>query len=280
MSPIFKKTIKGTAIVELLIAIPITLLLGFGVLQLVLVFFARSALSYAIVEATKAGSVAHAAIDKIELGLARGLAPYWGKIPTKIWKGPSSYLAELVSYQKLLFAKKQGWLEWRQLSPTRQSFQDWGRPITGVPYTAKKSLEIPNDNLHLVGVYIPKSGVSLRQLGAPVGIVSGESLRDANLFKLELRYGVPMIVPFVGALSARLMQKIDGCSSTEHSSLEIQYLALRHKKSSWRCSFYFSKDWHGHMVPRWPIRVSGLVRMHSTARLHEKVLNQNEVEDN
>lgn len=175
---------SGTSTIELIIAFPILLMLGLGVIQFALIFHAKSALDYAALEAARAGSVANALPGPIREGLAKGLIPLLGGA-----RDAAGYsMAWATSRVELARGEALGWIRIRQLNPTSESFADWGSGRTG-------GREIPNDNL----VFRP----------ATVGSTSSQSIHDANLLELEVTYGVPLYVPLVGRLIARTAMLLD-----------------------------------------------------------------------
>lgn len=256
---------RASVLVETLIAAPIVLLLGLGALQWALLLHARTAVEYALFEAARAGSVAQARPDAIEAGLARGLLPFWqgAGMPRA---APAAQAAAQVRLGQGIAA---GWIAWLQIAPTLESFADWaepardafGRPMPGTP-------EIPNDSLQWSWLRTPAGSVAGMRGREPIGGQSEQTLNDANLLKLELRYGVPMAVPLVGSLAAWLMRIVDGCDAPSRRSVGLVDLGMPAASASraWACPMYRASDASGHAVSRWPVRVSATVRMQSPAR--------------
>lgn len=256
---------RASVLVETLLAAPIVLLLGLGALQWALLLHARTAVEYALFEAARAGSVAHARPDAIEAGLARGLLPFWQGAGM-----PRAAPAALAAAQARLgqgFAA--GWIVWRQIAPTIESFADWaepardafGRPVPETP-------EIPNDSLQWSWLRTPAGSVAGMRGREPIGGQSEQTLNDANLLKLELRYGVPMAVPLVGSLAAWLMRIVDACDVPSRRSVGLVDLGMPATSASraWACPMYRAPDASGRAVPRWPVRVSATIRMQSPTR--------------
>jgi hypothetical protein len=244
-----KKSQYGVSMIETVFAIPVLLFLGLAALQWMLVFQARYALTTALQDAARAGSVGNAQEVAIAAGFARGLVPYlYGASDL------GSFQANLVrAAGHVQFAQAQGFGQLKMLSPTSESFTDWARP-------AKDSLgeviagleEIPNDNLAgLAANQKVKGSAPGERLGYSVGGVSQQSLSDANILKLELTYGVPLRVPFVGRLTIVALKTINGCSTSAPSAA---------------CSAYDSVDEAGQAVARLPIVISAQVRMQTPAR--------------
>lgn len=292
----------GIAAVETLLAAPVVLLLGLSVLQWGLLFHGRGAVAHAAQEAARAGSVDHASAQAIERGLSRGLAPWLHGA-----SGPEEHAANLERTRAhLAQGEAAGWVAWRRLAPTAESFTDWaepardddGEPIAGL-------IEIPNDNLALrTGMRLPASGVAGHRGAEPIGSVSRQTLSDANLLKIEVVYGVPLTVPLIGRAAAWMMRAIDGCSagsgvvpaggfgvsgpganggsgaggsapagsgSGTLAPLRLGAVALGTPAVSaspraWACAHYNAVGDTGRPQPRWPVRVSATVRMQSPAR--------------
>lgn len=257
---------RGTAFVETLLAVPIVLLLGLGALQWALLFHARTALEYALVEAARAGSVAQARPDAIEAGLARGLMPFWfGVDATRPW--PVAVSASGVQLRQGLAA---GWVAWRQIAPTIESFGDWGEPARDAAgYPVAGLVEIPNDSLQWSSLRQPAGGTAGLRGDEPIGARSQQTLTDANLLKLELRYGVPMTVPLVGRIAVWAMRIVDGCAAPSARRLGAVDLGMPSPAAApraWACAMYLAPDASGTSVPRWPVRASATIRMQSPAR--------------
>jgi TadE-like protein len=260
-----KKTLyyRGFGAVETLVAVPVVLFLALGLVQWGLVFQGRYAVTYALQEAARAGATGNAKVESIESGLARGLLPYL-------------YGAnDIVSYQTnrvraiahVQLAQATGFARLKMLSPTEQSFSDWARPARDTQGDLIDGLvEIPNDNLSGLASLQRLSGTSsASRLGYAIGAASGQSLTDANVLKLELTYGLPLIVPFVGRLTAAIMQRVDGCmlgSSQRNSDPGFVLSTPR----PWTCPFYESINENGDRVPRLPILVSAQARMQTPAQ--------------
>ena len=195
------------------------MLLALSVLQFALVLNARHALAQALHEGARAGSTAHARREAVENGLARGLVG---------WLYGSASEAELLvnvrrARSEIAVGQAHGWIAWRQLSPHAASFDDWAEPARAADGTVIPGLrEIPNDHLNWAAVQrAPRSGVARLAEGAPVGSASGQTLADANLLVLELRWGVPLHVPLIGRLAAGWMRVRDGCPASGRAAAAV-----------------------------------------------------------
>lgn len=236
----------GIGMTECLIAVPLLLVLGLGAWQWILVLQARQLLEHAAYEAARAGALGHASEHSIDQGLARGLVVYWS-----IGQGRDPEARQDHSIERLAEARRGGQLEWRQLGPTRGSFQDWaepaidpkGRPIEGLR-------EIPIDNLdaRIAGMR-PVSGIAGWLGREPIGQASGQTLRDASVLRIELQVAVPLRVPVAGWLIAKVARAAGAC----HEPCLVSHHA---RDPSVRDA-----------GPHLPLRVHAEVRMQSPARL-------------
>ena len=258
---------QGVSAIETLLAAPIVLLLGLAVLQWALVFHGHTAVLRAATEGARAGSVDHALAEAIERGLARGLAPWLHGS-----SDPADHLANLALTRAHLAAgKAAGWVSWRQLSPTQESFSDWAEPARDADGELVIGLlEIPNDNLTMRAQSMsPTSGSVASRGSEPIGAASGQTLADANLLKIEFIYGVPVSVPIIGRVAAWVMRSVDGCrvgGARVLGAVNLGVPAPSANPRAWACAYYDAIDETGALRPRWPVRVSATVRMQSPAR--------------
>ncbi len=274
------RRVLGAAALETLLAVPIVLLAGLFALQFALVLNARQAVVHAAVEGARTGAVGHADPRAIERGFARGITPWLIGSQGALDHEQAVWRAWLHLQEGLLG----GWVRWRQLSPTEASFHDWAVPVldeAGLPVPGSR--EIPTDHLD-ARRWLAGGGAEMGMLPGegPVGPTSGQTLSDANLLKLEFTYGVALVVPLVGRLAAWAMARIKGCpgggavalpgSDSGHAGApRLGALSLgapppmlaprgRH------CAFYNAVDPAGRARPRWPVRVSAVMRMQQAAR--------------
>jgi hypothetical protein len=261
--------LRGIAATETLLAAPVVLLMGLGIVQFGLLFHGRHAVSHAAFEAVRAGAVDHASAQAIERGFARGLAPWlYGA------DAPEGHArAQELARSHLAQGRAAGWAGWRRISPTRESFADWARTARdafGEPIAGLR--EIPNDNLAIrIGALQPASGVAGYRGQEPIGNASGQTLADANLLKVEFTYGVPLTVPLAGRLAAWVMRTVDGCDTGAAASKRLGAVDLGTATASgsaraWACAHYDARGEGGEPRPRWPVRVSAIARMQSPAR--------------
>ena len=113
-----------------------------------------------------------------------------------------------------------------------------------------------------------------RHLGnLPVGVVSEQTLLEANTLKLRLQFGVPLNMPIVGPLLDRSLALWSGCGWLNSSRKEtIGLVNYGHGANvsmlspSIECRSLAARDLQGRWKPRWPIQVFASVAMQSNAR--------------
>jgi len=240
---------RGAGGVEFVVAVPVMLLLGLLIWQWALVMQSRAIVDFAAREAARYGALGHAAPEAIEQGIISGLTPLW--VTNTELVGPASALP--ASAVRFRVAVREGWLTWRQLSPTRESFADWGtQPAAGArPGASDTALEIPLDNPSLRSRYggplsvlggtggnmghapmAPRSELPMapdseslmapsagRPTTEPVGPASGQTFREAGILRLELSVGVPLHVPLAGRFISWAARLFGGCEAGERPHL-------------------------------------------------------------
>jgi hypothetical protein len=258
---------RGATAVESLFALPILLFIGLGVVQIGLLFQARHALGFAVLEAARAGSLAHAAPLAVREGLARGLLP---------WLHGAADLDDYAinlgrSLEHVLQAEARGRLRLVQVSPTTASFDDWAEPaLDAEGATIDGMFEIPNDNLvHRARATMPGTGVSGARAGEPIGRGSGQTLADANLLRLRLDYAVPLSVPVVGRLTAWTLRAWRGCeppTARTWGALRLDAPSPLYAPDPWACAMLGAGTPGAAEPARLPVTVSATVRMQTPAR--------------
>ncbi len=276
---------QGASATELLVALPVVLMLGLAVVQFAFVYQAKHALDHALTQAARQGAVDHASAESILRGLAAGLVPFlYG---ADDWH--SLLAGEAKAQAHVTEGRAAGWIRLRQRSPTVESFDDWavtardafGEPIAGVD-------EIPNDNLdNRRRTSRPASGPAGDRDGEPIGQVSGQTLADANLLRLELTYGVRLAVPLIGPIVLSALSRWDGCVADHPEAdgpdrvggsgqprgrlglMTLGGLTARDDAQPGHCAFYGARDASGLPAGRVPVKLSATVRMMSTPRRSE-----------
>lgn len=160
---------RGQSMVEFCIVVPLFLFLCLLVLQLVLIYRAKSTLDYAALEAARAGAVSGVDHDQMHNGLARGLAPLW------VSQTSTAHVL-YVRQVTMLREKKAPYSQLKVLSPTPAMWNDFReRQYDG-------RLALPNDTLAFRPTHIGNGGATVQ---------------DANILRIQVRYQFPLIVPFV-----------------------------------------------------------------------------------
>ena len=160
---------RGQSMVEFCIVVPLFLFLLLLILQMVLIYRAKSTLDYATFQAARTGAVNGADPDAMRNRLALGLVPLWTHSPD---------LGDIAAAR----AKTQGELllghaTLEVISPTKQMWNQFReRQYDG-------RLALPNDTLQYRNRAInPQTNVHIQ---------------DANVLRIKAQYDFPLIVPFV-----------------------------------------------------------------------------------
>jgi len=186
----------GATLVEFAIAAPLVLFILLVLMQYALLFHAKSQLNYATFEAARAGTVANARPATIRAAFDRAMTGYHGGGTTS---------AELAAARaKALVEAPFARIE--ILSPTRESFDDYHSPALAQRIGASGRV-IPNTHLAHLDCPIDRPGCR----HDPVSNASGQTLQDANLLKLRISYGIPVIkqIPLAGPFMARALAVLD-----------------------------------------------------------------------
>lgn len=269
---------RGAAFVEALMTLPILLFIGFVVIQIGLLWHAKYAVIHAVHVAARHASVHHGSDHAIRDGVIQGLMPFVSKADD-VSELPSALFR---SASELALGQAMGWIRWEVLSPTRQSFVDWGSAADPLlsPGSTPQEVEIPAVGLMgLTRRRLPSSGVRERVGGLPVGVVSGQTLVEANNLKINLRVGVPLQLPVAGRLLARSLSWWSGCGwslSPRSDQLGLISFGVGADASlisnSLECRALAARDIHGNWQPRWPVEASAVIQMQSNARRSVMVL--------
>ena len=186
----------GATLVEFIIAAPLVLFILLVLMQYALLFHAKSQLNYATFEAARAGTVANARPAAIRAAFNRAMTGYHGGGTTS---------AELAAaHAKALVEAPFARIE--ILSPTRESFDDYHSPALAARMEAAGRV-IPNTHLAHLKCPIDRPGCQ----HDPAINASGQTLQDANLLKLRISYGIPVIkqIPLAGPFMARALAVLD-----------------------------------------------------------------------
>ena len=207
--------------VESLLALPFVIFFGLFIVQIAWLWQGHITLRTALNSGSRAGISTQADPAQIESAIVEGLSPLYGGVDSMAGVVGKALVAK-VDYA---FGQSIGMHQVQQLSPTSESFADWGQPARDVFGKYLKNsqhhriYEIP---AHIIGegqgaakgLLQPASGVARKDGTLPVGKLSQQSLADAQVLKLKLSYGVRLNVPFVGPLMASFLRLWYGCAST------------------------------------------------------------------
>lgn len=173
---------KGASMVESILAIPLIVFMGLGVIQFGLVYHAKTILNYATFEAARAGATSNAQIEVMrkELGYRLG-AVYGGDggmATAAMSVARSSVAVNDITTTKIEI-----------LNPTPEDFMT--RAQGG--HAIKKDVVDRHNNTIADVAVIPNSHLRYRSTSAS----SGNTIQDANLLKIEVTYGYQMRLPFL-----------------------------------------------------------------------------------
>ena len=171
---------RGATMVEFTVVIPLALLVVFAIIQMGLMYSAKSVVNEAAFVAARAGAFQNAQPDKMREAMTKALIPFYQDTTDG---------NDYTRLQSALTAAKSDtdcsgggrcFLTIDVLNPTPAAFDDFG-------ITSKASPDhtfIPNDNLEF------------RSHGER-GPESGLSIQDANALKIKVTYGYQIKVPLM-----------------------------------------------------------------------------------
>lgn len=156
---------------ETLLALPIVLFLGAGIIHMGLVYQAKSNLEYASLMAARVGSTTSLSLDDMRREVKRRM---------KASDSSNGQLNDLTGITIEI------------VNPGISVFEDWGRAATqGVcPAGFARICEIPNDNLLNRDKGLNPSNGS-----------SGLNIQEANLLRIKVTYFYDSMIPFMNLLS-------------------------------------------------------------------------------
>lgn len=191
-----KKLCRGQSATEFIVIFPLLIFLVFGIIQLGLIYQAKSTLNHAAFLAARAGALNNGKKSDMDSSLAAGLTPLFASEATLIGYAQARAKAQLeISVARLATLQV--------LNPTAAAFQDFGR--TRLDGGVKR--EIPNDTL------------SYRTTNA--GATYGASVQDANILHLRVTYCYRLIVPVVG----RMIRAVSNALTPFDASLQATGLS-------------------------------------------------------
>jgi Flp pilus assembly protein TadG len=187
---------RGSAMIEFAVVGPLIAMLGLGLVQYGMLFFAKNQINYATFMAGRAGSVGHADLSAVQQTYIRALAPMYGGGET---------LAEVAEAAGKASADVADNLRIELLNPTKESFNDWNDPTRQALLKTSGRRVIPN--------------TALATKGIEVKAASGQSLQDANLLKIKITHGYLPKVPFVSKFYITYLKWLDPHTDAFYSKL-------------------------------------------------------------
>ncbi len=187
---------RGASLVEFTIVAPMITLLGMGIIQYGMLFFAKNNINHAAFMAARAGANEHADIAKVSDAYISALVPMYVS-------GQSE--TDLVEARAKAEADLDGKFRIELLNPTKESFDDWNDPAL------QKRLGTGERRV------IPNSGQAFKT--DQVKSTSGQSIQDANLIKLRITHGFQPKVPFISHIYIWALEKLDPKVDSFHTSL-------------------------------------------------------------
>lgn len=181
------RAVKGQAMIEFLIVIPVLILLIFGAIQIGLIYSAKTTLNYATFQSARLGAVNNATYTSLRRGLIRGLSPLFtstatltnlkNDIETGIDSGGvrRDASSEVDNYTRII-----------RISPMSSHFDSAAFGVQN----DEGIYQIPNDNL----MYRPDDRVD------------DVSIQDANLLKIRVQYCYKLMVPLVNRVIGNLSE--------------------------------------------------------------------------
>ena len=182
---------RGVALAEFLVAGVLVLLpLTFAILELAQLIVARNALSYATFEAARVGAVSGASRVDMRAALARGLVPLFAPFdPVAVLRGtPAAVDAGPAAAARAL---ARATLEVQRPDLTRLVIENPSAASAADFATTEEGRRV-----------IPNDGLDVRN---PFGATSRQTLRDANVLAIRVRYCRLLVMPLISqALPAML----------------------------------------------------------------------------
>ncbi len=163
MLPTTREKQRGQAIIEYIILFPVMVLLILGTVQFALIYQAKSTLDYATFMAARQGALKNAKKLYIKDGLAEGMTPLYANGSDLVGMLRGRTVAMIEAFNPLA-------TEVDILNPTKAAYD-----------ANKVGDKMPNDNL----------------MYRPTTVKGGESIQDANVLTIKVKYCVPLIVPLV-----------------------------------------------------------------------------------
>ena len=195
---------SGVAMVEFVVVGPMLTLIGLGILQYAMIFFAKSQVNHATFMAAREGSMEHADAAKIRAAFKKALVPMYGggKNAAEVLASGAKADADADGDPT---TNKPPATHIRMLNPTSESFQDWNEPKLQAKYNTGGKRVIPNANLGFQDQNIKPN--------------SGQTIYDANLLKLRILHGYLPKIPVASTVFVAYLKAMDPGNDPEYTAL-------------------------------------------------------------
>lgn len=200
--------IRGASTVEMVVIMPTAIFAILLVMQTALIFHYKNQANVAAVQAAREGAVSHATETSIRLGFAKALVPVMGG-GTTATELATSFARAAVEASPLGTAVQ-------ILSPNREAFDDYNSPDEADRLRAEGMTvdDLVIANLNINNLACPVKSATHAHVPCdpdPLFNASGQSLKDANILKLRMVWGIPASkqVPLVGPLMVAAMRGLN-----------------------------------------------------------------------
>ncbi len=182
-----RRAARGAALVEFYVVALFALLpLTMGILQAAVLVAARNVVNHATYMAARAGAMDHARRGTMEAALARGLLPLHADTSEELDAG--NVVGVVAEAYVRARANVAIFADLQVLNPVPASFEDFGTQAAGVTSMRNDSLEF-------------------RELTR--GARSGQTILEANLLQIRVRYCQPLVFPVIDKLLLVLLRSRD-----------------------------------------------------------------------
>jgi hypothetical protein len=185
----------GVAIVETLLVFPLIILMGFGIVQLAVIWQAKSALNYGAFMAARRGALTSMDIDAMKTELNDAVAGVFDPdVDTDFDSSKHTFI--------------------RILNPTSDAFTDFGGPATAsVACVDALKCEIPNSQL--------------QHREMTVGTTSFVNIQDANLLRIEAIIGFKPNLPMIGPVFQEIIGHLGSSDTIKNNLFAAHRIPLR-----------------------------------------------------
>jgi len=167
-------------LIEWIVVCPLALFIILAIIESGFWMIAKSAVNYATFEAAREGAMGHADLTIMSTAFKKAVVPFYGG-GTTTEEIVQSYTAKVLPDLANSFSTLE------IISPTPASIQDFSVMEAG-------QLQIPNDSL------------AYRSNGS--GLLSGQSIQDANLLKIKVVFGYRLKMPIVRMIVIDLLKLV------------------------------------------------------------------------